>query len=62
MGPPDTTIWEYPGADRSWSDEWEHFRGEITSGGIDCQPGVSSTRGVLSVVEQVYKQNRASWV
>jgi predicted dehydrogenase len=62
MGPPDTTIWEYPGADRSWHDEWEHFRSEIKSGRIECEPGLSSTRAVLSVVEQVYRQNRASWV
>jgi predicted dehydrogenase len=62
MGPPDTTIWEYPGADRSWHEEWEHFRGEIAAHCVDCQPGLKSTRAVLSVVEQVYKQNGASWV
>jgi predicted dehydrogenase len=25
MGPPETTIWEYPGEDRSWHAEWAHF-------------------------------------
>ena len=25
MGPPPTTIWEYPGEDRSWQAEWAHF-------------------------------------
>ena len=25
MGPPETTIWEYPGEDRSWQLEWRHF-------------------------------------
>jgi predicted dehydrogenase len=25
MGPPETTIWEYPGEDRSWQAEWAHF-------------------------------------
>jgi predicted dehydrogenase len=62
MGPPDTTIWEYPGADCSWKDEWQHFRDEIQAGRVDCQPGLASTRAVLSVVEQVYKQNRVSWL
>jgi predicted dehydrogenase len=26
MGPPPTTIWEYPGEDRSWQMEWAHFK------------------------------------
>jgi hypothetical protein len=26
MGPPPTTIWEYPGEDRSWHAEWAHFK------------------------------------
>ena len=25
MGPPETTIWEYPGEDRSWHAEFAHF-------------------------------------
>ena len=25
MGPPETTIWEYPGEDSSWHDEFGHF-------------------------------------
>jgi len=25
MGPPQTTIWEYPGDDKSWQAEWSHF-------------------------------------
>ena len=28
MGPPETTVWEYPAEDRSWQEEWAHF--------IDC--------------------------
>ena len=26
MGPPETTIWEYPFPDRSWADEFAEFR------------------------------------
>jgi predicted dehydrogenase len=62
MGPPDTTIWEYPGADNSWVDEWQHFKGEIERGETECQPGIRSTQGVLSVVERVYQQNKVPWV
>src|SRR5262249_25257000 len=29
MGPPPTTIWEYPGEDRSWHDEWDDFVASI---------------------------------
>ncbi len=62
MGPPDTTIWEYPGADRSWDDQWRHFRSEVDRRQTRCEPGLQSTRSVLSVVEEVYVQNQAAWV
>jgi predicted dehydrogenase len=61
MGPPDTTIWEYPGADNSWKDEWRHFRSEVERGQTQCEPGLVSTQHVLSVIERVYVQNGASW-
>ena len=62
MGPPDTTIWEYPGADSSWRLEWEHFQAEVAGARIRCEPGLASTQAVLEVIEQVYRQNSASWV
>jgi predicted dehydrogenase len=62
MGPPDTTIWEYPGADLSWQDEWKHFRAELAAQQTECQPGLASTQAVLSVVERVYLQNKVAWV
>lgn len=62
MGPPDTTTWEYPGPDDSFRLEWEHFRSEIALGAPECAPGLESTREVLSVVEQVYRQNGAPWL
>jgi predicted dehydrogenase len=62
MGPPDTTIWEYPGADESWRLQWEHFRGEIAERRVECAPGLESTRDVLQVVERVYQQNGAPWI
>jgi predicted dehydrogenase len=62
MGPPDTTIWEYPGADRSWADEWLQFRSEVAARLVQCEPGLASTVAVLSVVERVYMQNKVTWV
>lgn len=62
MGPPDTTIWEYPGADSSWRVEWEHFRAEVAAAKVQCEPGLSSTQAVLDVIEEVYRQNGASWI
>ena len=62
MGPPDTTIWEYPGADGSWAAQWRAFRQGVETGAADAAPSIASTQQVLSVIEQVYVQNRASWV
>ncbi|HXE52183.1 MAG TPA: Gfo/Idh/MocA family oxidoreductase, partial [Tepidisphaeraceae bacterium] len=33
MGPPETTIWEYPGEDTSWKAEFAHLRDCIENGG-----------------------------
>ncbi|HWE03720.1 MAG TPA: Gfo/Idh/MocA family oxidoreductase [Tepidisphaeraceae bacterium] len=53
MGPPPTVIWEYPGEDRSWHAEFEHF--------IDCistkrEPsgGLDDAVAALRVVERLY--------
>jgi predicted dehydrogenase len=56
MGPPETTIREYPGEDLSWSEEFSYFR--------DCIAASRSPSGTLEdalaaldVVEQVYQQS-----
>jgi predicted dehydrogenase len=53
MGPPETTIWEYPGEDRSWHAEWAHF--------LDCvrqrrQPSgnLEDALAALRVVQKLY--------
>ncbi len=53
MGPPETTIWEYPGEDHSWRDEFIHFvrcieLGEQPSGTLD------DALAALEVVAEVY--------
>jgi predicted dehydrogenase len=59
MGPPDTTIWEYPGPDDSWHTEFGHFldcisRRQIPSGGLD------DARASLQIVEHVYATTACS--
>jgi predicted dehydrogenase len=56
MGPPETTIWEYPGEDQSWRLEFEHL--------IDCiqrrqRPSgdLHDALAALRIVEQLYAQS-----
>jgi predicted dehydrogenase len=53
LGPPETTCWEYPGADRSWSDEFAHFTECIATG--DRPSGnLQDALAVLQVVDELY--------
>jgi predicted dehydrogenase len=56
MGPPETTMWEYPGADRSWALEFAAFLDDIR---LDRQPspGLADARAALVVVEHVHRQS-----
>ena len=58
MGPPDTTIWEYPGEDLSWRAEFADFRDCIARG---QQPGgnLEDARAALEVVGAVYELSAA---
>jgi predicted dehydrogenase len=55
MGPPDTTIWEYPRGDASWDVEFAEFLDDIRLG---RQPaaGLADARAALAVVERIYAQ------
>jgi predicted dehydrogenase len=57
MGPPETTIWEYPQADRSWVVEFELFLEDIRLG---RQPDadLAAARASLAVVEEIYALSR----
>jgi predicted dehydrogenase len=57
MGPPDTVVYEYPQADRSWDSEFAEFLEDIRLG---RQPaaGLDAARAALEVVEAVYKSGR----
>jgi predicted dehydrogenase len=53
MGPPETTIYEYPGADNSWKLEMEEFLKDIQTGRRP-EPGLREARKALAVVEKIY--------
>jgi predicted dehydrogenase len=55
MGPPDTTIYEYPREDRSWAIEFGEFLDDVR---LDREPsaGLDAARAALVVAERVYAQ------
>lgn len=56
MGPPETTIHEYPGGDRSWVLELEAFLEDVR---LHRQPsaGLPAARAALEVVERIYARS-----
>ena len=57
MGPPETTIWEYPGEDRSWQAEWAHFM-ECVAQKRQPSGNLEDALAGLRVVQQMYDQSR----
>jgi predicted dehydrogenase len=55
MGPPETTIWEYPREDRSWEREVEHFVASIDGRSSSCA-ALPDAIAALSIVEEIYRQ------
>ena len=58
MGPPDTTAWEFPGADQSWRNEFTEFLDDIE---LQREPsaGLRDAQQALRVVEQIYEPSAA---
>jgi predicted dehydrogenase len=56
MGPPETTIWEYPAADDSWFVEIAEFYDDIR---LNRAPsaGLKDAYEALKVVEKIYKES-----
>jgi predicted dehydrogenase len=56
MGPPETTIWEYPMADNSWYLEFSEFMEDIR---LKRKPAASleDARAALAVVEGIYAES-----
>ena len=56
MGPPETTIWEYPGADGSWGRELAEFLEDIRLG-REPSAGIADARAALEVVGCIYRKS-----
>lgn len=56
MGPPETTIWEYPRPDDSWLVEFAEFLEDIR---LERTPaaGLADARAALSIVEEIYAES-----
>lgn len=56
MGPPDTTVWEYPRGDGSWGLEFAEFLEDIR---LHRTPSanLSDARAALCIVEKIYKDS-----
>lgn len=54
MGPPETTIYEYPFPDKSWQLELDDFVDAIEND-REVMSGLEETRNALRMVEQIYK-------
>jgi predicted dehydrogenase len=57
MGPPETTIWEYPRGDQSWALEFQEFQEDIR---LHREPsaGLGDARAALDVVEEIVRGAR----
>lgn len=54
MGPPETSIWEYPMADDSWEFEFKEFLADIKDK-RRANPGLQDAFEVLKIVEEIYR-------
>jgi len=54
MGPPETTIWEYPRGDQSWALEFSAFLEDIRLNRTP-QPGLAEGIETLKIVEEIYR-------
>jgi predicted dehydrogenase len=57
MGPPETTIYEYPMADDSWEVELGEFLTDIATG-REPEPGIGDARAALEIVAALYRRHR----
>jgi predicted dehydrogenase len=53
MGPPETTVWDFPQADESWKIEMQEFFEDIRLKRTPV-PGLKEARAALAVVERLY--------
>lgn len=56
MGPPETTIWEYPRGDDSWQVEFAEFLEDIRLGRTPAA-SLADARAALAIVERIYAES-----
>ncbi len=58
MGPPETTVWEYPRADDSWEFEFNEFVQDIK---LKRQPEANlyDAKAALEIVEEIYRKSQS---
>ena len=56
MGPPETTVWEFPAADDSWSVEWQEFLRDIEQGRRPAA-GLEDAIAALTIVGKIYAKS-----
>jgi predicted dehydrogenase len=56
MGPPETTIWEYPLADSSWQVEFAEFLEDIRLNRAPA-PSLADAQAALVIVEKIYVES-----
>ena len=61
MGPPETTVWEFPRGDESWKIEMQEFFEDIRLQ-RPPQPGLKETKAVLQVVEALHRRCGVPWL
>jgi predicted dehydrogenase len=59
MGPPDSTIFEFPRGDQSWAIELQEFLTDIREG-RQPDPGIKEAKAALRVVEAIYAKSPSS--
>ena len=57
MGPPETTIWEFPFPDTSWEREFLDFSEAMATGRRPCGD-LEDAMAVLEIVDQIYGRSR----
>ncbi|HLY17885.1 MAG TPA: Gfo/Idh/MocA family oxidoreductase [Bryobacteraceae bacterium] len=58
MGPPETTAWDFPNPDDSWTAEFAEFLEDIRLQ-RQPRPGIADAQAALRIVERVYRENAA---
>ncbi|SDS26022.1 Gfo/Idh/MocA family oxidoreductase [Opitutus sp. GAS368] len=56
MGPPETTVWDYPAGDNSWQLELAAFEADIRTGRAP-NPGLREGIRTLEIVEHIYRSS-----